>query len=360
VRRFDHARFPFCSQCAALTLTVAVGLGLSACGGPGFSVKAAAASTSKTTSKGMSKGTAHARYATTVTSGGAINPAAIPLGDGYVSTMPKVGYVDSCVTSFPSQGGAQVVGPWINTRAKTWDSLTKVHVEGAVSWKGASYSVTVSGGKRVIKSKDLPIDHTTGVFPIASSDPAYAYDRNPNSIEPMSIDWSLPENPVAAKSPSCTPGGAIGILDDGVLLFNALDGEGRDAGAHELLDSCDEHPQMGDMLHHHQVPSCILSQAKGRSTLVGYALDGYGIYVERDASGALLTNTDLDACHGRTSKVLWNGVEQVIYHYDATLEYPYTVGCFHGTPISVGSMGQGSGSGSGPMGPSPQQLPPLH
>ena len=93
---------------------------------------------------------------------------------------------------------------------------------------------------------------------------------------------------------------------------------------------------MAGILHHHAVPSCILSKATGRSTLVGYAADGYGIYVERTASGALLTNTDLDACHGRTSRVLWNGKEQSVYHYDATLEYPYTVGCYHGTPISSG------------------------
>jgi hypothetical protein len=277
-------------------------------------------------------------YATTVTSPGPINPAAIPLGDGDVSSTPKVGYVDSCQTSFGGIGGAQVDGPWINQTAKTWDSETKIKVEGSVSWPAAHYLVTVSGGRRIIKTNDLPIDHTTGVFPISSSDPAYAYDHNPNSIEPQSIDWSLPENPVAAATPSCTPGGPIGVLDDGVLLFNALDGEGRDAGAHEVLDSCDEHPQMNDMLHHHEVPSCILDQATGRSTLVGYALDGYGIYVERDASGALLTDTDLDACHGRTSMVLWNGKEQSIYHYDATLEYPYTLGCFHGTPIATGPM----------------------
>lgn len=46
-----------------------------------------------------------------------------------------------------------------------------------------------------------------------------------------------------------------------------------------------------------------------------------------------------DACHGRTSNVLWNGKEQDICHYDATLEYPYTIGCFHGTPITTGTPG---------------------
>ncbi len=28
-----------------------------------------------------------------------------------------------------------------------------------------------------------------------------------------------------------------------------------------------------------------------------------------------------------------------MYHYDATLEYPYTVGCYHGTPVTTGPRG---------------------
>lgn len=66
--------------------------------------------------------------------------------------------------------------------------------------------------------------------------------------------------------------------------------------------------------------------------VVGHAADGYGIYAEYGSNGNLLTNADLDVCHGRTSKVLWNGTEQDVHPYDATLEYPYTVGCYHGTP----------------------------
>ena len=263
-----------------------------------------------------------------------VNPAAIPLGDGHVSTTPRVGYVDSCSTSFGGGGGAQAVGPWIDTAHSTWNSLTKATVAGAVTWPNASYSVTTAGDRRVIGSNDLPGGHSTGVYPVAGSDPAYAYDRNPNVISVQSINWSLPLNPTAASGPSCTPGGPIGVLSDGVVLFNALDGEGRDAVAHEVLDSCDEHPEMTGLLHHHDVPACILAQATGTSTLVGYATDGYGIYVERNASGGLLTNADLDACHGRTSTVTWNGTSQSVFHYVATREYPYTVGCFHGSPIA--------------------------
>jgi hypothetical protein len=299
-----------------------------------------------------SQGTA-TRYASTPTSLGPINPNAIPLGDGYVSTTPKVGYVDSCVTHFGGIGGARTAGPWIDTETKTWSEETKLHVTGMVSWPDAAYSVTVKGSKRMIAFDDLPIDHPSGTFPIQSTDPAYQYDENGNHLAKQSFDWLLPLNPARARKPSCTPGGEIGVLSDGVALFNALDGEGRDAGAHEVLDACGGHPDPADVYHHHDIPPCILSRVRnGTTKLVGYALDGYGIYVVKRANGTLPTNTDLDRCHGTTTVVPWNGRPMRIYHYVATLEYPYTVGCFHGTPISTGGGGGPPGPG-GPGGPPP-------
>ena len=293
-------------------------------------------------------------YATTPVSAGPVNPAAVPLGDGYVDQTPRVGYVDSCTTSFAATGGAVADGPWIDTRAGTWDYLTKLHVNGAIRWPAGYYRVAVKGGRRIITFNDLPIDHATGIFPIAGGDPAHAYDQNPNRIEAHASEWSLPLDPTAAAKPSCTAGGAIGVLEDGVVLYNALDGEGRDAGAHEVLDVCAGHPDMSDVYHHHDIPPCILSKVgDGQTRLVGDALDGYGIYVVKNAAGQLPTNTELDACHGTTSMVLWNGRMTRIYHYVATLEYPYTVGCYHGTPAHVSLAGATPGAGLPAGGPAP-------
>ena len=265
---------------------------------------------------------------------GTVNPASIPLGDGNVSTTPEVGYVDSCTTTFRG-GGARHSGSWLDTSTNTWNSVSKLAVEGSVSWPSATYSNVVSGSNRVITTNDLPQNYTTGIFPISSSDPAYQYDTNPNHIAAQNINYSLPIDPVAANSPGCLGLGPIGVMTDGVLLYDALDAAGRDAGAHEVQDSCSGHPDGSDRYHYHSVSVCMLSKATSASTLVGYALDGYGIYVERDSKGNLPTNADLDACHGRTSQVMWNGKLTNIYHYDATLEYPYTIGCYHGTPISM-------------------------
>ena len=40
---------------------------------------------------------------------------------------------------------------------------------------------------------------------------------------------------------------------------------------------------------------------------------------------------DLDACHGHTHAILWDGASKEMYHYHATWDFPYTIGCLRGT-----------------------------
>ena len=145
-------------------------------------------------------------------------------------TKPEVGHLDSCQTTFGPGGGATSSGSWLNTAAGTWNVKTKPSVEGSVRWPTATFSVTTTRTVRTVKTKDLPVGQVTGTFPIAASDPVYKYDRNPNTIKAHSLTFRLPLHPTSAAKPSCTSLGAIGVFDDGVVLFNALDGEGRDAG----------------------------------------------------------------------------------------------------------------------------------
>ncbi len=299
--------------------------------------------------------------------GSTVSPTAIPIGDHKVSSVPRVGDTDSCVTSFRSAPGRDN-RPWIDASTDTWNMNEKIHVEGKHTWPAAEHSFTVRGSNRILQTNDLPKGkgQTTGTFPISPSDPAYQYDRNPNSIAAQDFTWTVPAEPTAAAAPACVPMGPIGVATNGVVLFNALDASGRDAGVHEVQDSCDGHPQSSEIYHYHDFSACLdtaATEKPGSSTLVGYALDGYGIYVERDSHGNLPTNADLDACHGRTSTVLFNGKEQVIYHYDVTLEYPYFVGCFRGTPHTDSSTGtlhnRAPGqNGAGPSVPRRASAPP--
>jgi hypothetical protein len=60
-------------------------------------------------------------------------------------------------------------------------------------------------------------------------------------------------------------------------------------------------------------------------------LDGFGIYGPYDKDGNMITNDQLDECHGLTSEVMWEGQMTNIYHYVCNTEYPYCIGAFRGT-----------------------------
>jgi len=263
-------------------------------------------------------------------SGGAAAAQELPLGDGRIASQPQVGSVFACQTRFMG-GGALGEGPWIH--GGRWEPARKPIVQGAVAWPNAQLAITREGDRRVIRANDLP-SHPTGSFPIRPDDPAFRYDRNPNAIAPQTIVLSLPAEPVPAPRPSCVPMGMIGIALSGVAIFNALDAEGRDAPAHEIQDRCNGHPERGGRYHYHDLSPCLRDDAgaAGRhSDLIGYALDGFGIYGRFGEGGKPLGNADLDACHGHSHALSWNGRSAVIYHYHVTREYPYTIGCFRGS-----------------------------
>lgn len=258
----------------------------------------------------------------------------LPIGDGKHKTSPAVGYVFSCQTNFSaSAAGAFKDGPWIHSDQGTFDFTAKTVVGGTVAWPGHSLNVVVAGATRTVTTSGLP-DHTTGTFPIASTDPAYAYDRNPSSIKSVSRTWALPASPTPAATATCLGMGPIGILLTGAVFFDALDAGGRDAVAHETQDGCQAHPEMSGTYHYHSLTQCLADPGTAHSTLLGYARDGFGIYGVRGENGQTLTNADLDECHGHTHAIEWNGATVSMYHYHATYEYPYTLGCFRGTPIN--------------------------
>jgi hypothetical protein len=276
----------------------------------------------------------------------------------------------SCQTAFHG-GGAQREGNWIHhdqVKGDTWDLTQKIAVQGRITWPTAVFRITTQGSDRVVSrilaGNGLPVDTPTGTFPVAPTDPAFQIDRNPNTIVPTDIALTLPANPQLAAAPSCVPMGMIGVALNGVAIFNALDAGGRDAVAHEVQDLCNGHPQPEGQYHYHG-PSPCLPNHTANEILVGYALDGFGIYSLYDAQGRELTDADLDECHGRTSEVLWDGKKVSMYHYVLTREYPYTIACFRGTPARVADTHKGpNGRRNGPppggpgFGPPPFGGPP--
>ena len=257
----------------------------------------------------------------------------LPVGDGKISTTgAERGHVYRCAMPRAGAPGAERQGPWFNGDG-TWDLTEKLIVDGERTWTEAVFSARVSGGSRVLSGNGLPTRGTTGSFPVARTDDVYAYDRNPNRISAQTVQVSIPSSPRRAPSPRCLSEGAIGYSTNGVAIYDALDAGGRDALAWEAQDSCDGHPQRSGQYHYHAVSRCLTTYAAGssHSGRAGWAMDGYAIHGPRGAGGRLLANADLDACHGHTHRV--NG--RRTYHYHATREFPYTLGCFRGV-VSAG------------------------
>jgi hypothetical protein len=257
----------------------------------------------------------------------------LPLGDGKISPAPTRGYVYSCQQRFnPNAPGAFRTGPWI--KGDHWTRDGKPQVEGKVTWPNSQISVTREGDKRVVRANNLP-DHATGEFPIRPGTEAYQYDRNPNHIGAQEILLTLPAEPQAAAQPSCVPMGMIGFAVSGVAIFNALDARGDDAPAHEIQDLCNGHPERTAQYHYHSWSPCLEKDNKDKDAPVGWMLDGFPILGPVDAKGKEYTDADLDACHGIVGPVDIDGQRVVTYHYRFTDEYPYTIGCFRGTPIAT-------------------------
>lgn len=270
----------------------------------------------------------------------------LPVGDGkYSASSASKGTVYVCSgyarNLASDQGGASTRGPWFTSNNTEYDINKKSHVSGAVDWQ-SSFSNQVAGTTRTITTNDLP-NHTTGVFPIAASDPAYAYDRNPNSIRAQSLTYGLSASPVYG-SPNCM-GGQAGVMLTGVALFNGFDAGGRDAGAWEVQDSCGGHPEKDGEYHYHTLSSCIKDISV--HSVIGYALDGFPITGPQVGTRNILTTGDLDECHGITSSITVNGKKSTTYHYVMTQDFPYSISCFRGQAIQPPGLSSGASAGGG-------------
>ncbi len=163
-------------------------------------------------------------------------------------------------------------------------------VTGSYSFEDAAtgcvVDVSVANGVRRIRSNGIP-NHSTGQFPNSS---------NPNAISAQDYDYSFPSSPSQGKSAETyTIPQPFGIAVNGVLFdplaaewynsdrnsgwsYNAL-GSGIDLG----LDENDAHVQPTGAYHYHGIPDGLVDtiSRKGHSPLIGWAGDGFPIYLDR-------------------------------------------------------------------------------
>ncbi len=247
------------------------------------------------------------------------------------------------------------------TKAKTpWMKgnnvvLSKIDtVPGNVKMKSV-FKITETKNTRHLKGNGIP-SFGVGTFAIPKKSPAYKYyaalpatgyaNAAEIPIKPYNLELKIPKNPKMNAKPTCFEQLTIGVALVGAAWHAevALDALGNafDPNAALPTDRCFGHPYATEYHVHGYSWKCMDQGKPGEpSPLVGYALDGFGIYGPRGADGKLVTNAQLDECHGRVGEVMFNGKKQKMYHYVLNNEYPYSIGCFRGTPQKFIAPDQG-------------------
>jgi hypothetical protein len=229
-------------------------------------------------------------------------------------------------------------------------------VEGSVRWGDRKFTEIRRVFTRRFVGNSLP-NHTTGEFPVMEGTDAFPYynaapaespyetaDQIP--ITAYDMDITVPRFPVYHSVPTCIDRLVSGVATQTGITWHiniapTPGGTFADPIAALPPDECFGHPynnpgQPEGQYHYHGWSwRCFPNQGKSNehSPLFGYALDGFGIYGPRDVGGKLVTNAELDECHGHFGVVTWEGRKRTMYHYHLNTEFPYGPGCLRGRPL---------------------------
>jgi YHYH protein len=208
-------------------------------------------------------------------------------------------------------------------------------VQKAFSAYGAASvsSVTVDGDYIVIKCSGVP-DHKSPYFKNSAwestmfvADTRSSFKQAPGSyVAAFSYTFRIPKAPKESSTKKSLGTATIGIALNGVPIFNQYAAGNTTItvgqGEYVSFDLYGGHPAPTNDYHYHIEPNYITSK-KGADTLIGYLMDGFPVYGSKE-NGKTVTNSDLDAYHGHTTKTAEypNG----IYHYHTTSEAPFING----------------------------------
>ncbi len=215
---------------------------------------------------------------------------------------------------------------------------SNIDLSGLSAYFSDEVTVYTDGNFIVLESNGVP-NHPSPYF--NSTDSRYEtyngnntnFRLNPNRIAEQDLVLRIPLNPAEASSHQSTSLGPIGMAINGVPLYNQYA-----AGNQPLtfeIDSFDQyngHPQQMGGYHYHIEP-LYLTDLNGRSSLIGFLLDGFPVYGPEE-DGASVLNDDLDDYHGHSHAT--PEFPDGIYHYHITSDAPYiNGGQYFGTPGTV-------------------------
>jgi hypothetical protein len=294
-----------------------------------------------------------------------------PTGTGFGTAAKNQMFLTDIFEGYNIAGGFYTTPntPWVNDQDVIVSDIP--FVEGEVDWNSI-VNTWVDNGVRYFTGNGVP-NHPTGLFPIPSDQPAYPWyaalpdpgGEYPNAsylpIEEYDLYMAVPANPVYSDTPTAIGELTFAIATQTGATFHvnlALTNDDPNPYVDPIaglpMDLCWGHPVHMQYHYHGYSWKCFPDQGNvnEHSPQFGIALDGFGVFGPRGDGGVLLTNDDLDVCHGHFGNIDWDGVPTDMYHYHLNNEFPYGPGCFRGTQIGVFSS---NGEPSPP--PSPASVP---
>lgn len=152
----------------------------------------------------------------------------------------------------------------------------------------------------------------------------------------MPFDIAVPRNPTVDTQPDCVELASVGVVLTGARTNAPIEAGMIDSQTGLPLDNCFGHVAFAGQYHQNGTSlACIDVGSEGEhSPLAGYALDGFGLFGPRGEDGSIVTNAELDECHGHTHAIPWDNETVDMFHYHVNYEFPYTVGCFRGMTVA--------------------------
>ena len=194
----------------------------------------------------------------------------------------------------------------------------------------------------------------------------------------QSYKFTIPSTPKYSKTVTKTSLGSIGVMISGAVLYNPFEGDNKTPAmannftitdsngiTASFVDKCAGHPIPNQgAYHYHGLSSCVTAKvdATGKpSHVIGFALDGFPIYGDRDIKGKQLTAKNLDQCNG--IYIATPEFPKGIYHYVllGTADVRSSIACFHGVVDSsqiqaMPNMGGGMGMPAPDLGAAAKKL----
>ena len=234
--------------------------------------------------------------------------------------------------------------------ATTTSSVSITTALKAAKWN-STVKLTYSKTSIVLQPTGIP-DHTRDAYYAVPNAGVVVPDATSATIvkdptKAQTYKFTIPTIPKYSSKTTSAPLGSIGVMISGAVLYNPYEGDGKTVAmannftitdsngiTASFVDKCTGHPtpQQG-AYHYHGLSKCVTAKVDKTtkpSHIIGFALDGFPIYGDRDAKGKQLTAKNLDKCNGINSAT--PEFPKGIYHYVllGTSDARSSITCFHG------------------------------